>query len=78
MRTILFPVFLVAFAMAIGYGLFATGPLASVLGAIWTLIAVVAMVGRGILDALHRNEAGAQPSGEPGDRGGVQLPGWLK
>ncbi|RZL38723.1 MAG: hypothetical protein EOP35_05125 [Rubrivivax sp.] len=79
MRTVLFIVTMAACAMGLGYGVLGTGPISSVLAAIWTLIAVVAIVGRGVLDAmLTRDGAGADPSGEPGDRGGARMPGWLK
>jgi hypothetical protein len=63
--------------MALGYGLLGSSATSSILGAVWTLVAVVAAGFRGVLDAMSAQRAGSEPSGEPGDRGGVRMPSWL-
>ncbi|MFG6413824.1 hypothetical protein ACG02S_07910 [Roseateles sp. DC23W] len=73
MRFVLFLTFLAACSMAVIYGLFATGPYSAVLGALWTLIALVAGIGRAVLDALRPQ--GDQPQHEGG--GGAKMPAWL-
>lgn len=79
MRFIMLIVFVAACLFATAYGVFGTSAASSVLGAIWTLIAVVALIGRGVLDALHRlGGVPAEPGREPGDRGGAGMPSWLK
>ncbi|WP_457425621.1 hypothetical protein [Roseateles sp. P5_E7] len=78
MRFALFLIFLVACAMGAGYGLFGNTAVASVLCAIWLLMAVVALVGRGVIDALRVRDGSSEPRGEPGDRGGAVMPSWLK
>ncbi len=79
MRLILFPVFLLACLITLAYAFVISTPLAPVLCAIWALIALVALVGRAVLDALHRLAGGhAEPRGEPGDRGGAYMPPGIK
>ncbi len=78
MRFILFIVTMAACAMALGYGLLGTSATSSILGAVWTLIAVVAAGFRGVLDALRaRGGFSSEPRGEPGDHGGARMPSWL-
>lgn len=80
MRFVLFLVFLVACALALGYGVLGLSDMSRVLSALWVLIAVVALVGRGVLDALQRVQRGAEPppsSGYSGG-GGVKMPSWLE
>lgn len=78
MRAILFIVTVAACVMGLGYGVLGTSATSGILGAVWTLIAVVAAGFRGVLDALHaRAGAGSEPRGEPGDRGGARMPSWL-
>lgn len=77
MRVAMFITFVVACLLAVLNGLLSSGALAPVLGAIWSLVAVVAMGFRAVLDALHRREHSGMPA-EGVDRGGVRMPGWLK
>lgn len=78
MRFILFIACMAACAMALGYGVLGSSATSSVLGAVWTLVAVVAAGFRGVLDALHgRSGFSPQPSREPGDRGVSRVGSWL-
>lgn len=56
MRVAMFITFVIACLLALANGLLGTGASSSVLGAIWSLVAVVAMGFRAVLDALHKRE----------------------
>lgn len=71
MRFALFIAFIISCLMAIAFGVFGNTTASSVLGAIWSLVAVVAMGFRGVLDALRARERGAVPAtGEPASKRG--------